>query len=132
MAQTLRGVGSVPSNLSESCQVTRPLRVLPTRAPLVGRVLWHSSDGLGGTVPGAEKAQKARFGPLKCRWVSLGVTWGASRGALDMGNYIPKSHSGEVLSELEEEVRFPGASLAEVRRALFRPFTIRRRDPKRD
>ena len=35
-------------------------------------------------------------------------------------------------AELEEEVRFPGASLAEVRRALFRPFKIRRRDPKRD
>ena len=35
-------------------------------------------------------------------------------------------------AELEEEVRFPGVSLAQVRRALFRPFTIRRRDPKRD
>ena len=35
-------------------------------------------------------------------------------------------------AELEEEVRFSGASLAEVRRALFRPFKIRRRDPKRD
>ena len=35
-------------------------------------------------------------------------------------------------AELEEEVRFPGVSLAQVRRALFRPFKIRRRDPKRD
>ena len=35
-------------------------------------------------------------------------------------------------AELEEEVRFPGVSLAQVRRAFFRPFTILRRDPKRD
>ena len=35
-------------------------------------------------------------------------------------------------AELEEEMRFPGASLAAVRRAFFRPFTIRRRDPKGD
>ena len=35
-------------------------------------------------------------------------------------------------AELEAEVRLPGASLAEVRRVLFRPFKIRRRDPKRD
>ena len=34
-------------------------------------------------------------------------------------------------AELEEEVRLPGASLAQVRRAFFRPFKIRRRDPKR-
>ena len=33
-------------------------------------------------------------------------------------------------AELEEEVRLPGASVEEVRRAFFRPFTIRRRDPK--
>ena len=31
---------------------------IPVRGP---RVLWHSSDGLDGTVPGAEKAQKAQI-----------------------------------------------------------------------
>ena len=36
-------------------------------------MLWHGSDGLDGTVPGAQKAQ---IRALKCRWVSLGVTWG--------------------------------------------------------
>ena len=35
-------------------------------------------------------------------------------------------------AELEEEIPLPGASVEEVRRAFFRPFKIRRRDPKRD
>ena len=29
-------------------------------------------------------AQKAQIRALKCRWVSLGVTWGVPRGALDI------------------------------------------------
>ena len=39
---------------------------------LVGQGIWHSSDGIDGTVPGARNAQNGR---LKCRWASLGVTW---------------------------------------------------------
>ena len=39
-----------------------------------GRVLWHSSDGLDGTVPGAEKAQKAQISRAE---LSLSVTWQA-------------------------------------------------------
>ena len=35
-------------------------------------------------------------------------------------------------AELEEEIPLPGASVEEVRRAFFRPFRIRRRDPKGD
>ena len=35
-------------------------------------------------------------------------------------------------AELEEEIPLPGASMEEVRRAFFRPFRIRRRDPKGD
>ena len=71
------------------------------------------SDGLDGTVPGAEKAQKAQIraaevslsvvgcrwvslGVVGCRWVSLGVTWGASSGALDMG-ITSQSHIWDVI-----------------------------------
>ena len=61
-----------------------------------------TSDGCFGTVRTGWVAQfrapkrpkRPRFGPLKCRWVSLGVTWEASSGALRYGNYIPKSHLG--------------------------------------
>ena len=56
-------------------------------------MLWHSSDGLDGTVPGAEKAQKAQ---IRAAEVSLGVTWGASSGALDMG-ITSQSHIWDVI-----------------------------------
>ena len=56
-------------------------------------MLWHSSDGLDGTVPGAEKAQKAQ---IRAAEVSLGVTWGASSGALDMG-ITSQSHMWDVI-----------------------------------
>ena len=42
---------------------------------------WHSSDRLHGTVRAPRSAQ---IRALKCRWVSLGVTWGVPRGALDI------------------------------------------------
>ena len=47
-----------------------------------GRVGWHS----------ARAPKRPRFGPLKCRWVSLGVTWGVPRGALDIVAGQPPPH----------------------------------------
>ena len=41
-------------------------------------------------------AQKAQIRALKCRWVSLGVTWGVPRGALDIvAGQPPPTSSGE-------------------------------------
>ena len=37
-------------------------------------------------------AQKAQIRALKCRWVSLGVTWGVPRGALDIVAGQPPPH----------------------------------------
>ena len=48
---------------------------------LRGRVLWHSSDGLDGTVPGAKSARMAHWTVVRRRYVSLGVTWPGGLGA---------------------------------------------------
>ena len=70
------------------------------------RLIWHTSDGSHGTVPGARNGQN---GGLSCRLVSLGVTWTHHYGALvQLGT--SRTSSGQLLCATRCHVVPPSAS----------------------